>query len=375
MKKKSFSVFLRQYLLQKQIYTVMKVWFDIRGLNPNEHYGAMMIKVIKKLIEVDDKNKYIVYTNKAIGLWDIEKIVTEKIGNAIHDFSISKEFKKEQFGIMAFFDHRVPVFYKWDFIFIVATLKDSFFMGKDFLERERYSYYMKSSLKRAKKVICLEKNTAWELNERLNVKEGSITVMKPFFDGIKGEILKAPIKIEIKNKHQIHGDYLIYDAGNGMSKNIEKLLKSIAKLKKSGEKIHLFMIWEDTSRDTDIRDLIVELNIQNIIHFITDIKHGEEYFYYHQSKGVVFPSIYESFPFQLSKAIKYWCPIIASDIPSIRHFMGKTIDYLNPKSVNDMEHSLKKFISKKKKPDYSSLSEKLGLATTIKSFYHIIMKG
>jgi len=160
-----------------------------------------------------------------------------------------------------------------------------------------------------------------------------------------------------------------------MSKNIEKLLKSIAKLKKSGEKIHLFMIWEDTSRDTDIRDLIVELNIQNIIHFITDIKHGEEYFYYHQSKGVVFPSIYESFPFQLSKAIKYWCPIIASDIPSIRHFMGKTIDYLNPKSVNDMEHSLKKFISKKKKPDYSSLSEKLGLATTIKSFYHIIMKG
>jgi len=334
----------------------------------------MMLKIIKKLIEVDDKNKYIVYTNQAQWVSKTEQVISAKPWDALADINVSKEFKKENFWLMVFFDHRVPLFYKEDFVVVIPSLKESFFMWKEFLQREIYSYYMKKTIARAKKIICFEKYTASELNERLNVKEEKIKIMKPFFDVLKQKHQET-IKIDIKAKHNLEYEYLIYNGGNGPNKNIEKLIKTLGKIKKSWKKIHLFMIWEETSKDTDIRDLVIASKLQDRVDFIANLPEKESAFYYHQSKGVIFPTIYESFPFELKTAIKYWCPILASDIGPIKEFMWKDIDYFNPKSTHDMEDAINKFLKKKKKPDYKDIFWTLTLPKTIKEFYAIIMKA
>jgi len=297
----------------------------------------MMLKIIKKLIEVDNKNKYTVYTNESQWVSKTEQIIPAKPWDALADLNISKEFKKENFWLMVFFDHRVPLFYKEDFVVVIPSLKESFFMGKDFLQREIYNYYMKKTIARAKRIICFEKYTASELNERLNVKEEKIKVMKPFFDVQKE--------------------------------------KELGKIKKSWKKVHLFMLWEETSKDTEIRDLVIAAKLQDRVDFIATLPAKEEAFYYHQSRGVIFPTIYESFPFELKTAIKYWCPILASDIGPIKEFMWKHIDYFNPKSTHDMEDAINKFLKKKKKPDYKDIFSDLTLPKTIKEFYAIIMKA
>ena len=352
----------------------MKVWFDIRGLSSEDHYGSMMLKVIKKLIEVDNKNEYIVYTNKSIWLGKQEKVISAKPGNALDDFRINKDLKDQQFGLMVFFDYRVPLFYKEDFIVVIPSLKESFFMGKEFLQREVYGYYMKKTIARAKKIICFEKYTAGELNERLNVNEGKIQVMPPFFDINKTEMDPMSVQIDIKAKYNLHNDYLIYDGWNGANKNIEKLIKTFKRLKKSGENIHLFMLGEAVSKDTDIRDMVIAAKLQDRVEFVSHINPKEEYFYYTQSKGVVFTSIYESFPFHLKKAVQYWVPMLSSDIWPVREFMWKHIDYFNPKSSHDMEDAVKKFLKKNKKVDYTKILADLTLPKTIKQFYTIMMK-
>ena len=353
----------------------MKLWFDIRSLDQKTHYGAMMIKVIKKLIEVDNKNEYIVYTKSSIWLEKQEKITSAKPWDAFADISLSKEMKNQAFWMMVFFDHRVPLFYKEDFIVMIPSLKESFFMGKDFLQREIYNYYMKKTIARAKKIICFEKYTAWELNERLNVNEDKIQIMKPYFDISWIPNVIEALKIDIKSKHNLSNDYLIYDGGNGPNKNIEKLIKTFGKLQKSWEHIHLFILWEETSRDTDIRDMIIASKLQDRVDFIANIPLNEEVFYYRQSKGVIFPSIYESFPFSLKKSIAYGSPILASDIWPIKEFMWAKINYFNPKSTHDMEDAILKFLKKKKTPDYSNLFTELTLPKTIKEFYSIIIKA
>jgi glycosyltransferase involved in cell wall biosynthesis len=50
--------------------------------------------------------------------------------------------------------------------------------------------------------------------------------------------------------------------------------------------------------------------------FLGNIPKAEEIYYYSQSVGVIFSSIYESFPFQFTKAIAYNCPIYANNIPA-----------------------------------------------------------
>ena len=353
----------------------MKVWFDIRSLDEKNHYGSMMLKIIKKLIEVDNKNEYTLYTNTSIWLIENEKITAAKIWNPISDFSLSKEIKNDWLALVVFFDHRVPLFYKQDFMVMIPSLKESFFMGKDFLAREIYNYYMKKSIERAKKIICFEKNTLLELNERLNVNETKIQIMHPFFDVVRQENTQTALQIDIKAKHNLSNDYLIYDWGNGTNKNIEKLIQTFEKINKSWKDLNLFILWESTSKDTDIRDMVVRANLQDRIQFIADISIQEEPFYYRWSKWVIFPSIYESFPFSLKKAVKYWSPILASDIKSIRLFMWDSIDYFNPKSTHDMEDAIRKFIKSRKKRDYTEVFTKLTLPNTIKQFYSIIMKG
>ncbi len=352
----------------------MKVWFDIRSLDEKTHFGEMMMKIIKKLIEVDNKNEYVVYTNISVWLGKNEKIIWAKPGHPIADIKLSQELKKEIFGTMVFFDHRVPLFYKEDFIVMIPSLKESFFMGKDFFAREFYTYYMKKTITRAKKVICFEKYTASELNERLNVNEKKIQIMEPYFDITAVSETIDALKIDIKSKHNLLDDYLIYDGWNGQNKNIEKLLKTLEKLKKWWTKIHLFMLGEETSKDTDLRDLVIAAKIQDRVQFISNIPEQEEAFYYRQSKWVIFPSIYESFPFTLKKAIKYWTPILASDLWTTQHFIGKEIDYFNPKSTHDMEEAIKKFLRKRKTPDYNTIFSSLTLPKSIKQFYSIIMK-
>ena len=353
----------------------MKVWLDIRSLNEQSHYGSMMLKVIKKLVEVDNKNEYILYANHTIWLEKQEKVIGTKLWDAIGDIKTSKEFKKENFALMVFFDHRVPLFYKEDFIVVIPSLRESFFMWKDFIAREIYNHYMKKTISRAKKIICFEKFTASELNERLNVDEQKIQIMKPFFHITPQTALAETVKINIKSKHNLQNDYLIYDGWNGANKNIENLLKTFGKLKWIWSRTHLFIIWEATSKDTDLRDIVIAKKLQDRVEFISNINPKEEIFYYTQSKGVIFPSIYESFPFHLKKAISYWTPILSSDIWAIREFMWDHIDYFNPKSTYDMWEAIEKFLRKKKKPDYTGIFSDYTLPKTIKQFYSIIMKS
>lgn len=333
-----------------------------------------MLKVIRKLVEVDNKNEYILYTHHTIWLTDHEQIINTKAGDALGDFKVSKEFKKEEFALMVFFDHKVPLFYKEDFIVVIPSLKESFFMGKDFLAREIYNHYMKKTISRAKKIICFEKYTAWELNERLNVNETKIQIMKPFFHIKPKKPFSEGVNIDIKSKYNLQNDYLIYDGWSGANKNIENLLKTFSKLKWPWSHIHLFIIWEETSKDTDLRDIVIARKLQDRVEFISHINEKEEVFYYTQAKGVIFPSIYESFPFDLKKAISYWTPILSSDISAIREFMWDHIDYFNPKSTYDMWEAIEKFLRKKKKPDYTGVFSNLTLPKTIKQFYSIIMK-
>ena len=353
----------------------MKVWLDIRSLNEHSHYGSMMLKVIKKLVEVDNKNEYILYTHHSIWLEKHEKVTPIKPWDAFGDLKISKQFKQESFALMVFFDHRVPLFYKEDFIVMIPSLKESFFMWKDFLAREIYNHYMAKTISRAKKVICFEKYTASELNERLNVNEKKIQIMNPFFHIKPKKALPEAIHIDIKSKYNLQNDYLIYDGWSGANKNIENLLKTFSKLNWVWSRMHLFIIWEDTAKDTDLRDIVITKKLQDRVEFISHINAKEEIFYYQQSKGIIFPSIYESFPFDLKKAISYWVPILSSDIWAIRWFMWDHIDYFNPKSTYDMWEAIEKFLRKKKQPDYTDIFSDYTLPKTIKQFYSIIMKS
>lgn len=154
-----------------------------------------------------------------------------------------------------------------------------------------------------------------ELNENLNVHEDKIGKIPGFFPKYSLTPL-PPVSIDVKAKHNLRGEYLIYDSGNEMHNNFERILKTIHTLKEKEIYLYLLVLCEETATDIDIRNKVLEYGITHQVLFIGSLPPEEEHFYYNQASGVVFSSIYESFPFSFTKALAYNCRIFANDIPA-----------------------------------------------------------
>ena len=163
------------------------------------------------------------------------------------------------------------------------------------------------------------------------------------------------MEVNVTAKHNLRWKYLIYDSGNEMHNNFERILKTFAKLKDKEVFLYLIILCENTNKDLDVRNKAIDYEIAEQIIFLWPVDPGVEWSYYSQSAGVVFSSIYESFPFHFSKAMSYNTPILANDIPAIRDVMWRSIDYLDPLSINNITDTIAHKMSFPDTPNYSQV--------------------
>lgn len=194
-------------------------------------------------------------------------------------------------------------------------------------------------MKHCFKCICLDTHSPLELNEHLNISEESIGHIPGFFPKIHTQ--KDNLEIDVRLKHNFKNPYLIYDSGNEVHNNFERILRSLKKLKEAGTPLNLIISCESTSSDLDIREKVIEYGLTWDIVFLGRIEQKFEASYYEQSHGVIFASIYESFPFHFSKALHYKKTILANDIRANREALNSGIVYLDPLSVHAMTDTLR----------------------------------
>ncbi len=332
----------------------MKIWIDARICDEGWYYGDFVCELVEAFCRENSKHKIIVYTKKNLPL-------TRR--SLLNDFKTRKIYEKEKFALMIFFDHHIPHGYKGEYIVLIESLKEVFFPKNQWLHRKIYSYKLKKAIGKSQKVLVLDGGSALELNERLNVVEDRIEKIHGFFP-VYQNTSHSPITVDVKTKHNLRWDYLIYDSGNEVHNNFERILKTLMKLKDSGIMLYIVILCEATIKDLDIRAKAIEYSIADQILFLWDIWVENEASYYGQSLGVIFSSIYESFPFHFSKAIAYNCHIFANEIPANKDVMWETISYMDPLSIYNIRDAIDRYIKKPKKADYSKILEKYNAKNT-----------
>ena len=327
----------------------MKIWIDARVHPQNQYYYSFISQLIEQIFVYNTEHHFVIYIEKD---WNIDIDISKKIPDhisikelttknlkTIWFFWKKKIFEKEKFHMMIFFDiHYVPHRYTRPYMLILESLKDIFFPKKKWLERKLFSYKLRRSIKHCYKYICLDSYSPLELNEHLNIPEDNIGHIPWFFPKLENQCKN--LEIDVKLKHNLEYPYLIYDSGNEVHNNFERILKSIKKLKDMWHPIHLIITCDTTSWDIDIREKVIEYNLMGNIIFLWTIEKKFESSYYKQSYGVIYSTIYESFPFQFSKWIHYKKPLLANDIRTHKEIMGDSIVYLDPLSVHVMSDVL-----------------------------------
>lgn len=327
----------------------MKIWIDARICDEAGYYGNYICELVDAFQALSSEHEVVVYRKNNLPL---------SRTSLIDNFKAKQVFEKENFALMIFFDYHIPHNYSGDFIVLIENLKEVFFPKKRWLARKIYQHKLQKAIEKAKKVLVMDTGTALELNERLNLPEDVIEKIHGFFPEYKIPENTSLSNIDIKAKHNLRYDYLIYDSGNELHNNFERILKTLKNLQDAWVFLYLIILCDDTNKDLDIRNKTLEYNIADHMLFLWKVAPELESAYYNQSSGVIFSSIYESFPFQFTKALAYNCRIFANDIPANKDVMEDHILYLDPLSVHNMSDTISNALWKKEAINYSKIKKK-----------------
>ncbi|MCP4523176.1 MAG: glycosyltransferase family 4 protein [Candidatus Gracilibacteria bacterium] len=355
----------------------MIIGIDLRFLD-HDLYSQFAKDFVKNLIHTQTQYQFNIYT-KNPDLFDLDgdnfhiKYVDIDCGSLSEQIKLKKIFEKDNNTLMLFFDHHKPVGYKGEYYTVLSGLKDIFYQNySNYFSKYKYLYLLEKNLKNSKKILCFDHNTKKELIERFNAEEESIIILQPFF--IKNNDINQPSEVEIsmRSKFQLGEKYLIYSGGDGIEKNLDRLIQVFHRLHKEEYDLHLVFFGDKIGKNIDLRHAIIEHDLQKKVHFLDALKPAEEKCLYEQSQGVVFPSLYESFPFRLSHPLFLGTPILTSKLVNTEKVFGDKVSYFSPISTGNIITALKDFVEKKHVIDYEKIRSEYTVIHTVNQFIKII---
>ena len=355
----------------------MKIWIDLRFLE-NTLYSQYIQRIIQHFIKQKEDTSFIIYSNSEKLSFSWKNIETKQVNIEIWSLQEQTKYlkilKEDKNDLMLFFDQHKPILYKDDYYTIVAWLKDVYYQDfSNYFTKYKFLLLLEKNLKNSKKLICFDENTHDELIERLNILEDKIEMIPGAFLEKSKQLDAEQLKIDISSKYNLQGNYLVYSGGNGIEKNLDRLLQVFYRLKKENYPLTLILLGDAIAKDLSLRNLIIKYELQDRVNFLGSIKDSEKNLLYKNSTWVIFPSLYEPFPFKLSEAVYSSTPIIASKLENIEKIFGDNIHYFSPISANNMVTELKQFIENKEKTkDYSEIKNNFSIINSAKKLLTII---
>lgn len=321
----------------------MKIWIDVRT------FWNIYKKFFEEFLEsFQNKNE-----NDLINIYKEDKKNNNFFSEQI---LFLKKLLKDKNDILVSFEQTFPLFYSGRVFQIIPSLENILYpdlVNTKFLKKYSSLFVLKNSLKKSYKIICFNEQTKNELNEKLNISEDKIEIINPFFTCSP----KENSKIDIKTKHCLTWDYIIYDNETGSNKNIKRFFESIVEINKE-TKLNIMFIWNKIANDVEIREMLIKMWLKDLVVFTWIPTENELWLYYKQSIWVIYPTIYDGFPFSLSNAINYNTPIISSNLNEVRNIFWNKINYFSPISVISIKNEILALMKEKPNPNYKEILEK-----------------
>ncbi len=276
-----------------------------------ENYSYQLLKA---LIKIDRKNRYIVYTRKTIP-W--RRFWTQG-GLALQTF-------KDRLDVLFVPAHTLPLI-KRPGLKTVVTVHD---LGSEYLpqmhqfkQRLYLSFMQRYQLNSATRIIAVSKVTKNDLVEKIGIDPKKIEVIYEGYDKEKFKYQKSNSK---------YGKYFLFVGTVQPRKNLERIIKALAKLNDK-----LLIVGSRGWLSDEIYKLPKKLGIEDSVKFLGYVPDEKLPALYSGAAALVFPSLFEGFGLPILEAQACGCPVITSNISSMPEVAGKGAILVNPYSVDDI---------------------------------------
>ncbi len=331
----------------------MRIGIDARMFRSSTAgIGRYSQNLIKKLLEIDHKNQYVLFMTPA----DYEEFKNQKskikmtnqnvkikVTNIPH-YSIAEQTKlaniiaKEKCDLVHFLNFNYPVKYRGKFMVTIHDLTLLFYpeaANKTNLTKKwAFKYVFAKACRNSSRIIAVSENTKNDIVKTFHIAPEKIKVIHEAADDKLHKDIKTEDIRTLKQKYNIKGPVILYVGQFRKHKNIEGLLKAYEIIKKKLS-VRLVLVGKVTEEIKNYIDSKPEIRDTLMPGFVSD---AELAAWYKLASVFVFPSLYEGFGLPGLEAMIAGVPVVSSkgaSLPEIYQDAALYFDPLKPKEIAD----------------------------------------
>ncbi|MBI4975156.1 glycosyltransferase family 4 protein [Candidatus Peregrinibacteria bacterium] len=332
----------------------MKIAIDIRTASGEKTgKGWFTFHIVRNLLGLDRKNKYILYAKNKVPGFDDFKNVEQKIikrGGIFWHFAAARDAGKEKVDIfLAPTSYIIPVILPQSIkkiIFVhdlVAFLFPNTHNKKAvFIER----MLLKKAIQKSDAVVTISKHTKKDLMHQFDVKESKIHIIPCSAGDEFMPLGKEELEVFAK-KTTLPKKFFLAVGTIEPRKNYLNLIKAFEIVNKGFPDYHLMIVGQNGWGYEPVYEEIRKKYLNKKVHVLGYLSGKSLICLYNLAQALVFPSYYEGFGIPPLEAMKCGCPVIASHTSSIPEVVGDSALLIGPKDFSAIASAMIKVIKDK----------------------------
>ena len=209
------------------------------------------------------------------------------------------------------------------------------------IERIVREFEMRSSCRRADRIIAASETTKRDLRKLLRVSPEKIDVVYQGCDAMYNTPVSEDEVAEVREKYQLPKNYILNVGDIEERKNIGLIIEAMAELP---ENIELVVAGKQTNHIKRLKRRIKSLGLEKRVHFRNVARHDKPALY----KGAdifIYPSHFEGFAVEILEALSIGTPVIATRGSSLEEAGGERSIYVSPRDCSEMIEAIEKIMS------------------------------
>lgn len=327
----------------------MRIGIDARfyGGEQSKGLGRYTQKLIEHLLQLTTEHTFVIFLQEeAFHQWEHTQENVEVVLAPYQWYSMTEQLymplkiKQHNVDFMHFPHFNVPIFYNGPFIVTIHDLIISRFpterattLGPMMYKFKQFAYnrVIQHAARRAKKIITVSEYSKQDIMDFFKLPAEHIEVTYEAVDGF----VTPPETKNILERYGIHQPYLLYVGNAYPHKNLETLLKVMAKLKKEKKLFcNLVLVGKSDYFYLRLQQQAWALDVEDCVQFVGFVPDAELAALYQGALVYLFPSKYEGFGLPPLEAMYYGTPVISSNTSCLPEILGEAALYFNFQDVD-----------------------------------------
>ena len=196
-------------------------------------------------------------------------------------------------------------------------------------------------------IVCVSETTKQDVMEILKIPERKLRVVyeapDPFYSPRSEDNIQ-----KIKEKFNIGGDYLLCVGTREPRKNLERAIIAFAEISRVYADLTLIIAGKYGWGNDSSKFKVQSAKLESRVKILGYVEKEDLPALYSGAQAFIYPSLYEGFGLPILEAMACGCPVVTSNLGSMKEIAGEAAILVDPVSISGIANGIAKIVGDSK---------------------------